>query len=109
MNESVSFRKVNYPFLNMIKKDIQKVNSSENVFKFADKTRNLYEASPSTYNKLLTENITKSYKAGTEDIIDSINVELKDIANSIGVGNRIDVMAKIVIITIIIIIIIICV
>ena len=80
MNESVSFRKVNYPFLNMIKKDIQKVNSSENVFIFADKTRNLYEASPSTYNTLLTENITK---AGTEDIIDSSNVELKDIANSI--------------------------
>ena len=63
--ESVSFRKVNDPFLNTLKKHIQKVNSSENVFIFADKTRNLYEASPSTYNKLLAENITKSYKAGT--------------------------------------------
>ena len=51
---------------------------------------NLYEASPSTYNKLLTENITKSYKAGTEDI----NEELKGITSSIGIGNRVDVMTK---------------
>ena len=36
MIESVSFRKVNDPFLDMIKKDIQKVNSLENVFIFAD-------------------------------------------------------------------------
>ena len=94
MIESVSFRKVNDPFMNTIKKDIQKVNSSKDVFIFADKTRNLYETSPSTYNKLLTENITKSYKAGTENIIDSINEELKDITSSTGIGNPVDVMAK---------------
>jgi len=73
---------------------MQKVNSSENVFIFADKTRNLYEVSPSTYHKLLTENITKSYKAGTDDIIDNINEELKEITSSIGISNHVDVMAK---------------
>ena len=93
MIDSVSFRKVNDPFMNTIKRDIQKVNSSKNVFIFAHKTRNLYETY-STYNKLLTENITKSYKTGTENIIDSINEELKDITSSIGIGNRVDVMAK---------------
>ena len=31
-------------------------------FIFADKTRNIYEADKNTYSKLLTDNISKTYK-----------------------------------------------
>ena len=43
-----------------------------------------------TYNKLLTENITKTYKLAQDGTIDSINHELKDIADALKISNRID-------------------
>jgi hypothetical protein len=48
---------------------------------FADKTQNIFEVPPSTYTKLLTENITKTYKTGNEDYS---NKELKEITNNLG-------------------------
>ena len=59
--ENIKFRKVTDTFLNNLSKDLKKVKSSPNVFLFADKTRNVYEASPENYNKILKENVTKTY------------------------------------------------
>ena len=94
MINKVSFRKVNDPFLNTVTEGIKKVNTSKNVFVFADKTQNIYEVPPSTYTKLLTENITKTYKTENEDITEKINKELKELTNNLRIGNRIDIMAK---------------
>ena len=56
---------------------------------------NVYETSPENYRKTLTDNISKSYKlSGNECVTDTINQELKDITNSLSIGNRIDIMAK---------------
>jgi hypothetical protein len=75
--------------------DLKKINSSPNIFIFADKTRNIYEASLGTYNnKLLHDNITKTYKHGSEDTIDEIDSELKDISNNLGMGDKIEKMKK---------------
>ena len=52
------------------------------MFVFADKTRNIYETSLETYNKLLHDNITKTYKRGSEDNISEIDSELKHIADN---------------------------
>ena len=90
----ITFRDVNHPFLDKVDEDIKKVNSSENIFVFADKTTNIYETSPENYNKLLTENITTSYKTSNNNVNDDINEELRDISNHLSVGNRLDVMAK---------------
>ena len=64
------------------------------MFVFADKTRNIYETSLDTYNKLLHDNITKTYKRGSEGNISEINNELKHIANKLSIGNRIECMKK---------------
>ena len=45
----VSFRNVNDPFLKQVNEDIKNVNSSKNVFVFADKTTNIYETDPESY------------------------------------------------------------
>jgi hypothetical protein len=74
--------------------DLKKINSSPNIFIFADKTRNIYEASLDTYNKLLHDNITKTYKHGSEDTIDEIDSELKEISNNLGIGDKIEKMKK---------------
>jgi hypothetical protein len=42
------------------------------------------------YNKLLTENITKTYKVAQDGTVDKINHELKNIANELNIGNRME-------------------
>ena len=76
MIENIKFRNANDQFLNTLENDKQRIKTSPNVFIFADKTRNLYEMNTNTYNKLLTENITKTYKLAQDGTIDSINHEL---------------------------------
>ncbi len=50
--------------------DLKKINSSPNIFVFEDKTRNIYETSLETYNKLMHDNIKsfnhKRYSNDTE-------------------------------------------
>ena len=74
--------------------DLKKINSSNNIFIFADKTRNIYETSLDTYDKLHHDNITKTYKHGSEDIISEIDSELKRISNKMNIGDRIEQMKK---------------
>ena len=82
------------PFLNNIKKDLKNIKSSKNIFVFADKTKNIYEVPPNEYDKLLTENITKSYKVGYDGITENINEEMRDISSNLNIGNRIHVMVQ---------------
>ena len=60
MVSSNEFKHVEDPFLNNIAEDLKQVNSSQNVFVFANKTRNLYETAPDEYNKLVSKKITKT-------------------------------------------------
>ena len=62
-----------------MKSDISEIKSSPNVSIFADKTSNIYKASLREYNKLLTDNITKSYKKSTDRLEKAINMEAKNI------------------------------
>ncbi len=73
--------------------NIQPVSSERN-HQVADKTRNIYETSLDTYNKLMHDNITKAYKHGSEGTISQIDDELKHISNNLGIGDRIEQMKK---------------
>ena len=92
--ENIQFRSGKNHFQKSLANDLKKINSSPNIFIFADKTRNIYEASLDTYNKFLHDNITKTYKHGSEDTIDEIDSELKDISNNLGIGDKIEKMKK---------------
>ena len=70
------------------------MESSKSLLIFADKTRNIYKTTPERYDKLLTGNITATYKYGEEYLMSDINNELKDISYNLGIGDHIDVMAK---------------
>ena len=67
-------------FKKKMKSDISEIKSSPNVFIFADKTSNIYKATPREYNKLLKDNITKSYKKLADRLEKAINMEVKNIA-----------------------------
>ena len=42
--------------------DIASINSSPDVFTFADKTNNIQQAPPEQYKKLLKKSVSKTYK-----------------------------------------------
>ncbi len=94
MIENIRFRKVNDQFLSKLDNDLRKIKKSPNVFIFADKTRNVNEGSAENHDKILKDNITKTYKIGEESITDDINCELKGLAEDLGICNRIDIMAE---------------
>ena len=92
--ETIKFRDTKDYFQDSLANDLKKINSSDKMFVFADKTRNIYETSLDTYNKLLHDNITKTYKHESEENISEINNELNHIANKLSIGNRIECMKK---------------
>ena len=51
-----------------MKSGILDIKSSPNVLIFANKTSNIYKAVPQEHNKLLKDNITKSYKKSTDTL-----------------------------------------
>ena len=92
--ENIKFRDTKSHFQDTLANDLKKIYSSDKMFVFADKTRNIYETSLDTYNKLLHDNITKTYKRGSEGNISEINNELKHIANKLSIDNRIECMKR---------------
>ena len=93
--ETIKFRNKKDYFQDTLANDLRKINSSDKIInRFRCKTRNIYETSLDTYNKLLHDNITKTYKHGSEENISEINNELNHIANRLSIGNRIESMKK---------------
>ena len=56
----------------------------------ADKTNNLYKLTTEEYNKLLIENISKTYKKTTVSAINVINTEAKAVAKVLILDERIE-------------------
>ena len=56
-------------FQSKLKEDLNKINSSKEIFVDADKTRNMYNMDPEAYDKLLTNNITQKYKKGNLNLL----------------------------------------
>ena len=94
MVENLKFKKVTNRFQDKLKRDVRRINSSNKVLVFADKTRNIYELDKDQHEKLLRENITKSYRKSDEQSTDDVNREPKDISTKLGIGDRVETMAR---------------
>ena len=78
--KTLKFKNTPSEFQNKLKKDVSDFNSNKNILVFADKTSNIYEVPPEQHEKLLLENITKTYKKAPKKLEKSINLEAKNIA-----------------------------
>ena len=76
---NIEFKRVSSEFQSDLSKNSECINEDLLLFISADKTNNLYKLSKGNYNKLLRDNITKSYKKNTA-AINNINKEAKRIA-----------------------------
>ena len=65
MVRNIKFTRVSTESESNLSKDIKRINEEPLLFIPADKKNNLYKLAKDNYNKLLTDNITKSYKKQT--------------------------------------------
>ena len=91
---SLKLRKLKDSFQEKTKSNISDIKSSPSVFLFADKTSNIYTATPREHNKLLKYNTTKSYKKSTDRLEKAVNMEGKNIAKKMQLKDRIECLAK---------------
>ena len=89
MIRSVEFRHTRNAFQKQLSEDIKQMKESNSVYVSADKTTNMYQLSVNSYNKILTENITKTYKKSDPSIVRKINSEAKSIAKKLHLDDRI--------------------
>ena len=78
--QNVKFKHFSNDFQDQMKSDIESIKKSKNIYVFADKTNNLYETDIKNHNKLLIDNISKTYKKTDTKIFNTINKEVKKLA-----------------------------
>lgn len=61
---------------------------------FTDKTSNIYKISVDDYNKLLKDNITKTYKHAPPKLEKSVNLESIDIVSNLELSDRIERLTR---------------
>ena len=90
MVQNIKFKKVTSNFQVQLSDDVRNIKKNLKLLKPADKTNNLYELTTGKYNKLLTENISKTYKKSNLSTIYAINEEAKVIVQDVKVDERIE-------------------
>ena len=81
-------------FQKQLKNDLKEIKKSSDILVFADKTSNIYKMCTGDYNKLLKDNITKTYKHAPPKLEKSINLEAKHIATNLKLDDRIERLAR---------------
>ena len=70
---NVTFKPISNNSQDEMKADIDSIKRSQNIYTFADETNNLNETDVKNYNKLLINNISKTYKKSDSVIFNKIN------------------------------------
>ena len=91
---NVKFTNNKNSFQKKLRADKTEIKNSRNIYVFADKTNNVYKMPTSEHNKLLKENVTKTYKKAPEKLQKSINLEAKSIATKLNLSGRIEKLAE---------------
>ena len=94
MIKNIQFKNIKNDFQNKLKEDINEIKNSNKIFVSADKSRNIYKMEKEEYNKLIHENITKTYKKTNKNRINTINKTAKKIASDLELEDRIDKMQE---------------
>ena len=87
---NIELKRVSSEFQRKLSKDIKRINEDLLLFNPAVKTNNLYQLSKDNYNKLLTDNMTKSYKKTNTAAMTNINKEAKCIGERLHLDDRVE-------------------
>ena len=90
MVRNIEFKNVKPKFQQQLQNDMKSIKQDPKLLIPADRINNLYRLTTDEYNKLLTENISKSYKRTDKSSLNSINTEAKNIAKDFKLEDRIE-------------------
>ena len=90
MIRKIEFIKVRNDFREKLKQDLEIIRPPKNVLAFADKRTNLYELSKESYEKLLHDNITQTYKKAPVNAKRKIDRESKKFAENLSLEDRME-------------------
>lgn len=94
MIENVKFRNVNTPFQDQLRKDVNRIRQSKDVIVKADKTNNYYSVELDTYQKMMKDNITTTYKRAQTNPETTINLKAKNITERLCISDRVDILSE---------------
>ena len=95
MIQNIQFKTNHHPnnLQRKLGNDVKEIRKDNHVFVKADKTTNYYKTTPEDYMRLLNKNVTKAYKKTDGNVPDAITTKDKQIAEKLGLDDRIDVSA----------------
>ena len=85
----VEFRHVNNTHQKNLSRHKKKIDECPHVLVPSDKTSNLYEVTQEEYDKLLVDEVTKTYKKSEFNKVNAINNKAKRVAESLNIQNRV--------------------
>ena len=90
--KNIQFRRVNKNFQSQMNEDIKQIKLDSKIFVPADKSHNIYNMDTETCEKILHENITKTYKKMGKKKVRAINVDAKKITKELELEDSIEKM-----------------
>ena len=90
MIRKIEFIKVRNGFQDKLKQDLETIRLSKNELAFADKSANSYELSKQSYEKLLHNSVTQTYKKAPVNAKRKIYRELKKFAKNLSLEDMME-------------------
>ena len=94
MIRKTEFEPVRTEFQRKLSEDLRSIKRSNKIFVSADKTRNMYGLDPKEYDKLLNNNVTKSYKKSNIKTVNEINKEANILTEKLKINDRVQCIAQ---------------
>ena len=83
MTENLEFKRVKNESESNLRNDIRQIRKSNNLFVSAGKSRNIYKVSIPSCERMMQENVTKTYKKCNTNKFNSVNFKAKQIAGKL--------------------------
>ena len=96
MIQRIEFKSNHHPsnLQGKLNQDLKEIREDKHIFVKADKTTNHYKTDPKDYIALVNKNVTKSYKKADNSVPNTITSKDKQIAESLGLDDQIEVSAN---------------
>ena len=95
LKQNIEFKDVKCNFQNQLNSDIKnEIRKPDSLLIPADKTTNYYTMNPASYDKLIKENVTKTYKKSSDCVADKLDAKSASIAKHLKLDDRIEKLAK---------------
>ena len=92
--QNIKFKDIKSNFQSKLNSDIKnKIKKPNSLLIPADKTTNFYAMNPSSYDKLVKENVTKTYKKSNGKLVEKLDAKSAKIAERLKLDDRIEKLA----------------